>query len=608
MQGLLEQAETWRGLRAKQPVPSTTLGEKELAKRVAESFSEDLPAGALRSMEVSLKAFGLIPESLDLATFFPKLLTSEIAGYYDPEKNSMHLVRRGGGVMGGREAEAGIDERQAENMVLVHELTHALQDQHFDLEKFVQTDDPMSDAATARQALVEGDATLTMMNALIGVPFEDLPGAAGLLDSGMDDAGTFLAGSSSEVLAEAPPFIRESLLFSYAQGTLFAISVRQAGGQKLLDHAFRKDPPLSSEQILHPEKWHGRRDDPVAVVWPDLARALPGFTKVSEGEMGEMAVRILLREALKDEERAATAAAGWGGDRFAVYEKKGGKAGRRLLAWVTEWDSPQDAEELVAAVRGLGADWRIERPAPQRVVVLRGEVPAQQAERLLQALFKAEARPPRNQSIDLAALGIREEDKAGSDPKKLVERLKDPQVRERLAALQGTPGPAVAGPVGMVEDEGLSFTSPRFSLRLPEAAVAAGWRLEVPPTPNLLVMARAADSNSWVGFGQQIDDSGLTLEQILPLLEAGFKGSLPDYKSLGSQKIESADDRQVYEMHFEAGGETPLRGVLRLYGRGTNVVFGSGMSELESWKEAEPVLRAILEAVALAPGDQPPGD
>jgi hypothetical protein len=397
---LLQQAETWRGLRAKRPVESRTLGEKELAAAVMESFREDLPAGVLRSTEISLKAFGLIPESLDLAAFLPRLLTQQIAGYYDPETQAMSLVRRAGGVLGGQEGEVGLDAQRAEDMTLIHELTHALQDQHFDLEAFMKTD-PMSDAATARQALVEGDATLTMMNALLGVAIEEVPGAEDTLQMSMGVSGAWATAGSGGLLGEAPPFLRETLLFSYSQGSLFCLSVRRKGGQKLLDHAFRSDPPLSSEQILHPETWHGRRDDPVVVEWPDLAPVLPGFTKAAEGEMGELAVRILLREGMKNETRAAAAAAGWGGDRFAVYEKDR----RRLLAWITEWDSAADAEEFAAAAQQLGPGWRIERPAAQRVIVLWGDLAPRQVKPLRERLTQARVRRPANRAIDLAALG-----------------------------------------------------------------------------------------------------------------------------------------------------------------------------------------------------------
>src|SRR6185369_9375758 len=119
-----------------------------------------------------------------------------------------------------------------------------------------------------------------------------------------------------------------------------------------LDYAFAKDPPRSTEQLLHPEKWLDRRDDPIELAWPDLAAALPGWKKAAEGQMGEEGILILLRQARKEPQKepeteptAATVAGGWGGDRFAVYEK----GGKRLLLWLTEWDSEADATEFQAA-------------------------------------------------------------------------------------------------------------------------------------------------------------------------------------------------------------------------------------------------------------------
>ncbi|HKH48861.1 MAG TPA: hypothetical protein VKM72_29695 [Thermoanaerobaculia bacterium] len=601
MHELLHQAETWRGLRAKRRIDSRTLAEKELAGAVVESFHEEMPSGVLRSMEIALKTFGLIPENLDLAVFLPGLLTQEIAGYYDPETKALSLIRREGGVLGGREAEIGLDPQRAEDMVLVHELTHALQDQHFDLTAFTKTA-PMSDAATARQALVEGDATLTMMDAFLAVPIEELPGAGKLLQLAMEGSEKWMTGApdvpGSKELAAAPPYIRETLLFSYVQGNLFCISVRQKGGQKLLDHAFRNDPPRSSEQILHPEKWHGRRDDPVAVEWPDLAGALPGYAKAAEGEMGELAIRILLRESLKDEARAEAAAAGWGGDRFAVYQTGGEKDGRRLLAWITEWDTAEDAAEFAAAMQQLGAGWRTERPATLRVLVLRGEVAPEQAGTLSERLAIAPARPPANQVIDLAALGIGEQDRAGADPEKLRKLLDSPEVQKRFGEMTGNGSPVEKG---TIDAEARSYTSPSFSLRLPEAAAAAGWTLRESPSPGVVFMANAADRASWVGFGQQaVPVVTGTIEEIVPLFEAGFSSTLPAYKKLAGQVIDTPNGR-AYEGLFEVGSEVRLRGLVRLYQRGSTLIFGTGMAALESWPESEPTLRSILDAVRLAP-------
>jgi hypothetical protein len=399
LQGLLGKAEKVRGLTARRPVPSGVIGEGALQGKMTEALREDLPPGEMKALEAGLKAFGLLPETLDLASYYPKLLSSQVAGYYDPARRYLALVQREGGLLG---KGAGEEESAAEDMVLIHELVHALQDQHFDLQKFAPAD-PMSDAATARAALVEGDATLAMMSYMTSVNVEEMPGIAEAMERWMSDPAQIAAAMpdmpGGAELARAPAFIRDSLLFGYLRGLTFSLNAKKRGGQKLLDYAFSTDPPRSSEQILHPEKWHGRRDDPVVLVWPDLSAALVGYGKTAEGELGEATVATLLREGMEDDAKATAAAAGWGGDRFAVYEKDG----RRILVWLTEWDSEADARELVSAVRKLSGDWKVDTLAPRRVLVTRGRLGGEERKALRTALANATAKAPANQAIDLTA-------------------------------------------------------------------------------------------------------------------------------------------------------------------------------------------------------------
>ena len=399
LEELLGQAVKYRGLGSLRPVPSGVVEVQALQGKIAEAIREDLPPEEMKALEVSLKAFGLIPETMDLASYYPKLLTSQVAGYYDPVRRYLALVQREGGLLG---KGAGAEEQQgAEDMVLVHELVHALQDQHFDLRTFAPAD-PMSDGATARAALVEGDATLAMMSYASGGKVEEMPGVAEAMERWMNDPGQVAASMpdmpGGEELARAPAFLRDSLLFGYLRGFTFSLAVKKRGGQKLLDYAFATDPPRSSEQILHPEKWHGRRDDPVVLVWPDLSQALAGYGKSAEGELGEATLATLLREGMEDDTKATAAAAGWGGDRFAVYEKEG----RRVLLWLTEWDSEADAREIEAAVKVLAGDWTAETLAPSRVLVTRGRLTPEEREAVRAALVKAEAKRPENRGIDLS--------------------------------------------------------------------------------------------------------------------------------------------------------------------------------------------------------------
>jgi hypothetical protein len=410
MPDLVQTAERYRGLSLVRRVPWGVMSEGDLAREVADDFRQDLPPERLAAVELSLKTFGLIPEVMDLKTYYPRLLTSEIAGFYDSHRKVLALVDHQGGLFGQDAVrQFGADTvHQMEDGLLAHELTHALQDQHFDLDR-LDDPDPMSDSGVAHLALIEGDASIVMLDALVQVPIENVPEAPAVLAkffgaASGDTPGAGGAGLPGEAeMADAPPWLRDMLLFSYTQGAAFCLDVRRRGGQRLLDYAFGNDPPRSSEQILHPEKWYGHRDDPVVIVWPELSAALPGYAKAAEGQLGEEGIRVLLKTALHDAAAADTAAAGWGGDRFAVYLAATGASGR-LLAWITDWDTAQDATEFQAAAGRLGSDWTVVRSGDRRVAVLRGQVPEAARAGVLAALAGARAERPQNRDLDLAHL------------------------------------------------------------------------------------------------------------------------------------------------------------------------------------------------------------
>ena len=410
MQTLLEAAEKYRGLHARSPIPAGTLEEAGLKKQLLESMRQHMPPESLRAAEVSLKAFGLIPETMSLAKYLPELLTSQVAGYYDTEKKYLAMVRRSGSAADKEAAAAGNDD----DMTLVHELTHALQDQTFDLEKLEkENDDPLSDAGDAVTALVEGDATLTMIDFQSQANLEGTPGASRTLSSLFGNPDKLAKAlpdlPGADQFAKAPEWLRDNLMFGYLQGMTFCMSTRSRGGQKLLDYAFTTDPPRSSEQILHPEKWHTRRDDPIVIHLPDLAADLPGYVKAADGGLGELGIRSLLHGGSGDWESAVKAAEGWGGDRFAVYEKKDGvkKPGARLLVWISEWDTEADEQEFQVAAAALGTGWKVVGTAPRRAVAMRGDLTEKQREAILARLAAAPAERPANREIDLAAIGAK---------------------------------------------------------------------------------------------------------------------------------------------------------------------------------------------------------
>lgn len=589
VEALLEEAEKYRGLEAKEAVPSGTVDDSALKRKMVESFQTDLPPEKLRPVEIALKAFGLIPESLDLVKFFPELLTSQVAGFYDPERHYLALVQREGEIVPPSDLPAD-QVKKAEEAVLVHELTHALQDQHFHLETFA-SGQPLDDADVAKVALIEGDATLVMMDFFAGMSLAALPGVEEMMGSFLDDPRRMLESAPGvpglAELASAPAWFQETLLFSYFEGFRFSLSARRKGGQELLDQAFAKDPPRSSEQILHPEKWHTKRDDPVVVPWPDLSRVLPGWTKATEAQLGELTIRTLLRGALKKDERAGQAAAGWGGDRFAVYER----AGERLLAWVTEWDTEADAREFQSAAKGLGRGWAVQR-AGQRVVVIRGTLKKPQRAALQAALAAVRAERPANRGIDLAALGVEPK----SEQSRLEELLESPMVQEvmKQAAEQDLGA-------GEVSQDGRTYTNPALGFSIAAPRSQKGWVFNMEPgMPSVVVALSGPEPGAGVSvvhvpLGQQLD-----VETMGPMLEMGMKMPMTQYKKLAAGIVEQGGVK-AYEVEFEAVMDgNRVRGLVRIYGQGTNVLMaGAYVSPPERWRKNEKVTREILDSLVL---------
>ncbi|MCZ7648820.1 MAG: hypothetical protein M5U26_26775 [Planctomycetota bacterium] len=446
LEGLVKGAEKYRGLPGKAKVAMGQLDREGLKKKLVHMFKEEMPPETLDPIQKVYRAFGLIPAELDLNAYYPQLLTSQVGGFYEPKEKYLVLVNDPEGQNAQLAKQFGAElAGRMDDMVMVHELTHALQDQHFDLSKYGH-DAPLSDAAAAKLALIEGDATHVMYSHFFGMGMERVPMVEASLKMMTRNPKDLIAMMpempGAKEMMEAPAIIRDSLLFSYMQGLEFVVAVRKAGGQKLLDYAFVKDPPKSTEQILHPEKWLARRDVPVGLEMPDLAGPLPGYAKVSQGTWGEFGVRVLLADLLGDAERAQAekAAAGWGGDAFALYAKD--KA--EVLAWITEWDGEEEAREFEASTRAAFPEGRaaVLRGGTRVLLVKGGEALGDAArENLYKALFAAKAERPASPDLDYAALGITDADKPPSaNMGELAKMLQDPSMQKMLENMGGDGG------------------------------------------------------------------------------------------------------------------------------------------------------------------------
>jgi hypothetical protein len=295
-----------------------------------ESFREldhYVPLRRQRTEQRLLVMLGLLPPGTRLRELVGKAFAEQVAGYYVPRTGTMSLVR---GV--------GLSGLLAE-VALAHELTHALDDQHFGLE--VEANLFLRDQAVAQTALHEGSATVVMVD-YVAV-------ARGLGDS-------LPARVRSMVLEEVegvalpessglPRYVRDSLVFPYAAGAAFVDHIQRRGGWTAVDRAFGADAPVSTEQIMHPEKYDaGER--PVRVRLGGVRAALPsGARVVARGDIGEFDTEQFLRDA-NGRRRSEEAAAGWGGSAFEMWRLASG-ADVLVMAWA--WDSPRDASEFAAA-------------------------------------------------------------------------------------------------------------------------------------------------------------------------------------------------------------------------------------------------------------------
>ncbi len=346
-----------RGLPATQRLEPTILDEAQLRARIEAQFRAENPQAEIAASQATLIAMGLLPPGTSLENLYVNLLGSQVAGYYDPATKQIYVVARTGRI------------GAVEKVTFAHEFTHALQDQNFGL-KGIQTDAiGQGDRSMARLALIEGDASLLMTQWL-----------SGHLDSA--GIGEILAGdpAAQAQLDAAPPFIRDGLLFPYTQGVLFVSSIWSRGGWKAVDGVFGR-LPASTEQVLHADKY-AANEQPVSVPLDaaSIAKRLgPGWTATPADTLGEFQIGSWLRA------RGVTgagggvsgdaAAAGWGGDRYALID---GPNGAYALVLLTTWDTPTDATEFstaaTQAIRGVPGAARVARIASGAAVPEGAEV------------------------------------------------------------------------------------------------------------------------------------------------------------------------------------------------------------------------------------------
>jgi hypothetical protein len=321
-----------RALDIKQSVKSSFKTKDEIEQAVIRDLDENTPPEEFEASQKTLLKLGLVSASFRLRDYVVQLLREQVAGFYEPKTKEFYLA-----------AWLPISDQKR---VIAHELVHALQDQHFNLRRFETWPKGDSDAELAAHALVEGEATLVM----IEYDFEqqgmklDMNKIGSLTDN-MIEQDSDSDAKAYPVLANAPRVLKENLQFPYIYGAGFVGAVLKNRSWQALDSSY-ESLPASTEQIMHPERFLVR-DNPVKIEMPDLAGSLgPNWKKADADVNGEFGYLVALAEFIP-KRTARTAADGWGGDRYALYENK--TSGALLLVQFTTWDTENDAKEFFDA-------------------------------------------------------------------------------------------------------------------------------------------------------------------------------------------------------------------------------------------------------------------
>jgi hypothetical protein len=339
------------GLAFTRDVPYALITKEQLRKYLERRLRDTMKPEDLRAEELTLKMLGLVPPDFDLRQNTLELLTEQAAAFYDYDQKRLFVLEG---------ASAGEDELVA----LIHELAHALADQHFHLSKFIHEGMKSDDGATARQAVMEGQATWLMAAYLAkeaGGPPEIPPGVIEMMRK---NAASTAVGQYP-VFSQAPLYIRDSLVFPYADGLAFQDAVFRKLGKDAFAEVF-VHPPASSGQILHPDRYLEHAGlavpDPPAV--PDARE----FRKLAEGSLGEFDFRELLTQYTSTEE-GVSAAEHLAGGSYELLEHKRGKF--PVLGVASVWDSPESARKYLELYRRvMQGKWKkleIASETPDRV-------------------------------------------------------------------------------------------------------------------------------------------------------------------------------------------------------------------------------------------------
>ena len=217
------------GLPIRAPLKRELVNRSQVEKFITGKIHEDNTPEEIHVQEGTLKAFGFVSSDFNLEKFLVAFYTEQAAGFYEPDRKTMYI--------------ADWPPAQLQALVLAHELTHALQDQNFDLKKFLEAEKKNDDATAARQAVAEGHAMAAMIQKMVG------PADLATLPS-LEPMMSGLAAAQMQqypIFSSAPYFFRFQALFPYSEGMGFMQKGLGLGGCKKLNSVFLHPPEASKE-------------------------------------------------------------------------------------------------------------------------------------------------------------------------------------------------------------------------------------------------------------------------------------------------------------------------------------------------------------------------
>jgi hypothetical protein len=335
--GIARELESISGLTLKHKVPSDYITRDRVNAFLKQRIKEVASPEEIRAEELALKKFGLVPPDFDLARSTVDLLTEQAAAFYDYNRKKLFVTESS-------------TSPETQMPVLVHELAHALADQHFNLAKYIRQGRKNDDGAAARLAVMEGQASWLMAEYVARKTGQSLATSPGLLAmmSRMDTAA-----GQYPVFDTAPLYLRLTLIFPYTKGMLFQHAVVQKHGKGGFAEVFRQ-APRSTQQILHPEKY-AERLLPSRPALPQPPK-LKGYKQLVGGSLGELDHAVLL-EQYSGRQLAESLAPHWRGSQFVLLENR--KENRTVLLYSVEWDDIESARRYFRFYReALSRKWK----------------------------------------------------------------------------------------------------------------------------------------------------------------------------------------------------------------------------------------------------------